>query len=1174
MYVLDLIDPDALDPSEPQALQRARLLAIRARWQLDLAPSNSSSLSSLFHGALDEETGAEPSRELLRRLDNASSAPLLAEALHTALDRNALDLDRLEVLAARLPVGSREILRLRQELAISRDAYEEALVLNRDWLTVLHRDGASRAELDMAAVRGASIAGRLGQIEESETTLAAMLARSESLPRIVLAQVHFNLGVIAMRRVANTTTRELQRRAAEAEASQRFFQAARDAVADVDGRTASRLRDIADRQLASPFDLTGHSLVQRVPKPAEDDGADAWRNYAFSRMLLGDAPEGIAAAQRAFTESVEAQDARAAMAALDIFLPKYAERLAQSDIFALLSRLDRVIQAEMRPLAPEVELLSRRSEALKLRVSGELTRAAQVLADFLLSDPLPILPHPKGAEAYQELAVLAFDIGQFEISGRAIDVAIDLTPEASARQALFGIARAERLRPFSKHARALEGQSNQDPTALARLRRISNANGPLLERWSAATSVYAWLRRLDPSEILALKAEDLVYILESHRDLDAALAGTPERAMLRAQFAVAAAQIASVTQRGDWRSAVVETIALMRQAPEEQSWQERILRHNTERQIADRMGDLRHVARAAAFVAEELMNRENSDFTDPLVELWDAQRRAGLIVEAGLTATLIDESLAVTRRRFAGEDSRETFFRSRYLTFDRVLRGLETDIDSLSPEDPNRSVLVAVYWVLTEGLKSRFILDQPSRLVADNRSAADALRETSVLSVVGRYLALFQADDQAWPTIQDAITAVEQGVAPFNEALAAQREELGPHDPARIEAIGLTEVQASLDDRTALLIVNARPLDDDDYGGLILMRRDVLHFAPLGQFRWELDVIRPLIEAWSGTDPTEGLSARRALFDALIAPFSDALDGIDKLIISPSGPFSVVPYAALWDEAADANLIEHVDIEITPVSKLLALEAPERHRAPDRLLYVVNPSGGGVLSASEWQSRFAITPSVASVLGRLGDLSHFARAEQQAISRGFPRPLSILRALEDDQTDGTLSRDLLLERLTTAEAAHLSMHGVLPPGADVENALLFLSQTGGFLRPADLVGHDLRGLQTLVLSACEVGRSYSVLSERRLEATRERFIARLSEVSGFPAAFLLQGVQTLIAPISAVSAEQDALLWERFYRELAAGASGSTALARSQRERLASGQGHVRDWALYLAFVQ
>ena len=230
------------------------------------------------------------------------------------------------------------------------------------------------------------------------------------------------------------------------------------------------------------------------------------------------------------------------------------------------------------------------------------------------------------------------------------------------------------------------------------------------------------------------------------------------------------------------------------------------------------------------------------------------------------------------------------------------------------------------------------------------------------------------------------------------------------------------------------------------------------------------------------------------LYQQLIAPVADRLNGRQKLIIVPHGPLHYLPCHALFD-GSDYLLSRH-EISYLPSASMLKY-CQTAVRAPGGLL-ALGYSGNG----------------------RLPNAPH----EAQTIAQTWAGTA----LLEQDATLETLRRCAANYRVL-----HLATHGEFRP----DNPLFSgLALANGWLTTLDIFNLRLQA-SLVTLSACQTGRS---------------LVGGGDELLGLMRAFLAAGAASLVSTFWPVEDAITADLMQRFYQALADGATKGAALRQAQ----------------------
>lgn len=249
-------------------------------------------------------------------------------------------------------------------------------------------------------------------------------------------------------------------------------------------------------------------------------------------------------------------------------------------------------------------------------------------------------------------------------------------------------------------------------------------------------------------------------------------------------------------------------------------------------------------------------------------------------------------------------------------------------------------------------------------------------------------------------------------------------------------------------------------------------------------------------------DPVSAALLRREL----IAPLEPHLRH-RRLIVVPHGPLHRLPFAVLWDPRRERYLIEDYTLSYAPSATALRFLAG-RGPGAGRPLVVGDPAG---------------------------DLPA-ARAEGRAVAELYGVPAH----LGPEATEARLwaeGRD--------AGVVHVAAHATFDPRRPRYSRLELAAGGGrdGRLEVHEIfAGLDLRGVDLLVLSACDTGRG---------ERTRG------DEVVGLTRALTYAGARAVVTTFWRIDDRSTSLLMTEFHRRLRAGADAAEALRRAQLATLA-----------------
>ena len=282
-------------------------------------------------------------------------------------------------------------------------------------------------------------------------------------------------------------------------------------------------------------------------------------------------------------------------------------------------------------------------------------------------------------------------------------------------------------------------------------------------------------------------------------------------------------------------------------------------------------------------------------------------------------------------------------------------------------------------------------------------------------------------------------------------------------------------------------------------------------------------------EAAEETDqsPTSSVNSLRRLYDVIIGPIADLLEG-DQLLLVPDGPLFLAPYSALS---------ESIRIHIVPSLTALQLiaDAPEDFHSRSGALLVGDPC----------------LEEVTNLYGEpVWKQLPFARKEVEMIGKLLKTtPLTGRYATKDE----------VMKRFGSVALVHIAAHG----GAETGEILLapnpgWTSRVPGkeyyILTMSDVQAVRLRA-RLVVLSCSHSGRG-EVKSEG---------------VVGIARAFLCAGARSVLVSLWAIDDEAAMEFMKYFYQNLADGKSASVALHRAVKSLRESEQ--FRDLKYWAPFV-
>lgn len=396
--------------------------------------------------------------------------------------------------------------------------------------------------------------------------------------------------------------------------------------------------------------------------------------------------------------------------------------------------------------------------------------------------------------------------------------------------------------------------------------------------------------------------------------------------------------------------------------------------------------------------------------------------------------------------------------------------------------------------------------------------------------------------------------------------------------PGRKKVLGVSEVQALLDEETTLLSY----LILDDQTLAFLLTHDDFYVVELEVSREELtnriSYFRKVIE---GRQEKAGQQAGQELYQLLIAPIEQAKAKAEAkrevsshLIIVPHGVLHYLPFAALQNSETGRYLMQDYSLVILPSASALQFVAGDRRpsaaeieqgsdsassppRLPASPLIVGNPATGDY-------------DAVASLATERAGLAPLPFAEQEA--KAIAALYEVEPLIGEAATEGTVR-----EQVPSANIVHLAAHGFYNPYAplsslialapdlptsDPQSPISNLQSHDGWLTVGEVYGLDLHQTDLVVLSACETQVGQEGL-ETGLGVTAG------DEVVGLTRAFFFAGTPTVVASLWKIDDEATGRLMERFYIHLKDGLGKAEALRQAQLETKAQ-QPDPYSWSAFV----
>jgi CHAT domain-containing protein len=286
-------------------------------------------------------------------------------------------------------------------------------------------------------------------------------------------------------------------------------------------------------------------------------------------------------------------------------------------------------------------------------------------------------------------------------------------------------------------------------------------------------------------------------------------------------------------------------------------------------------------------------------------------------------------------------------------------------------------------------------------------------------------------------------------------------------------------------------------------------------------------------------DPAALRRVSRRLYDLLLAPLAERIEGGRSLVVIPDGALFYLPFEALRPPAADGRerfLLHDFSVSYIPsVAALAELRERRRPAAELDLLAFGDPTS----QDPAMEPRLTHSGSEVRRISMLFDPSRSAR-------------------LTGPEARESVFRDRARAPTTIV---HLATHGVLDGGRPERSGLVFAPeddpQGDGFLGLFEIfdltVSADL-----VVLSGCDTARGELLRGEGILGLTR---------------GFLFAGSRSVLASLWRVDDRSTEELMVTFYGHLARGHTTSQALRRAKLDWLAAAGGQAADPYAWASFV-
>ncbi|WP_161485159.1 CHAT domain-containing protein [Balneola sp. EhC07] len=298
-----------------------------------------------------------------------------------------------------------------------------------------------------------------------------------------------------------------------------------------------------------------------------------------------------------------------------------------------------------------------------------------------------------------------------------------------------------------------------------------------------------------------------------------------------------------------------------------------------------------------------------------------------------------------------------------------------------------------------------------------------------------------------------------------------------------LETIKIPEIQNSLSAEDALieymftdhrLIIFRITKDDADYTSV-----EIDSGSPKNHLSGLVSDFRTAIQEKSALDLIGKRS--QSLFDLLLKPLSDKLDGINNLLIVPSKSLSLLPFDALYIN--NSFLIEKFSIKYLPSSTIYKYIEPP-HRTTSRELFAV--AGSGLNGSTSQTKNYSSLPS--TIL------------EVDAISKEF---IDVLTLKDQEVSESKIKSSPLNEFRYLHFATHGNVNELNPQQSGLIISELVESE-GAFQEDGYLNSKEISSLtfnaDLVVLSACNTAVGKIISGEGLHGLQRSFFKAGASSV--------------------------------------------------------------------------
>lgn len=1107
----------------------------------------------------------------------------------------------------------------------------KAFEIGNRYLNALQQNNHSPLRYFEEKVRVSAFQIALGKFVETEKVLAELLAQKTHVTSRGRALTYFFLANIAQRLAGNTESKQKDFRQYSQEAAHRFFELARSENEKGRGKVVKILNKTIQNFFDSEFDFsTSVPRYKAVLPEAAEDNPTKWIDYGLAMAREGNAPEASKAYLKAYNLSVEQGNSKEGIKAIHHLLPEHSSLFNRDEIAAIFQAWqDKFGTFDRSKLEAVWELRRIRVLALQDIVNEQYKSGAKLLGNFLFEEHflLDNIPQDEILDTFYRLGFDSYWAGLYETAAKAWDNCYERLSEDSLREQIKNLLQLDKTRRFSKYAgNKQQSQSktlNESFTQLEQALKTFAISQDVRALWLQVTDMSAQLSKAQSYQLKNLAVSQYQTFERAYKKIKDSMANSEEFVPFAAGVAKIAARVEFIEAYSGWGKFWRDIIHYLRERASSSSFKERVLSFDTEREISKFIGDCEHETRSAARAVKVFLEAGNPDIAGYCMEMMHSLHRSGRFMDAAIMANLGIESLKFTRRRMQQKVSREEFFIERFFIYHQALEFIETCLKDSGKEvtifvtyllacefikkrlcrlgtlllqdlrlrkleffSETINFFASVYWNISEGFKARYFFDKP--LIVDNRLKQEIQNEYErdeeqffkfALTFMEHYA---NSDDKSFPSFESVWRKVQSVLQENSNSSNQTNAELPLQYQLQIKGFSIFDAQESLPDKTALLVIVAHPRLEDEYGGILLVTKEQVKFAPLAVFRYEQDIVQPMYESWgkkfnqnSELDNSDRSYSRLGfLYRALIPAFEQDLEKIEHLIISPSGSFNNVPFPALWDEQNKQHLIEKLGITVVPSGQLIPIFSQDKavlNKQQALLLLALCPDGSPKIPENQVNK---LPRQIKYKLENLQSFELYAKKEYDAIDKRWQGKLKVISSKSINiESAELLTKTKLLNFMPSANVVYLSMHGIFSYSNPFDTSLLLVpgdNQEADFIYPEDIAALDLRKTYLVMLNSCQVGQSFAPHSN-----VEELWLSRLGEFTGFPRAFLEAGVHSIIGATNDVPAVATGAFADSFSSKLNENIPLWKALAQTLREFIKGEKGfeefkHPQYWGFYL----